>query len=66
MEIVVEEDAKIIGGFFLGLKSNGSCVIKGMGEINCEDAEQIAKNLILIAARIRTAARESPGMQMLH
>lgn len=54
------------GIILFGFKRDGSCVVNGTGEIGREDAEKIAKNLILIASRIRIAARESPGMLLLH
>lgn len=54
------------GAVCIGFARNGDCVVHGFGEIDQADAERVAKNLILLAAKIRNAAREGTGLYLYH
>lgn len=54
------------GAICVGFTRSGECVVHGFGEIELVDAEQAAKNLVLLAAKIRNAAREGIGMYLFH
>ena len=54
------------GAICIGFTRGGECVVHGFGEIEQADAERAAKNLILLAAKIRNAAREGTGIYLVH
>lgn len=56
----------ITGGVCFAVTAEGDCIAKGFGDIDKEFVEVIASKMVLMAARIRNAARTPPPESMLN
>jgi hypothetical protein len=57
---------QITGGVCFAVTTTGECICKGFGDMDKEAAEAIAIRLILMASRLRNAARTPPSSSLLN
>lgn len=56
-KVRVQSDPFLCGAVLISVSRQGECQMRGLGEIDIEAAEIVARNLIILASRIRNAAR---------
>lgn len=56
-KVRVPSDPFLSGAVLISVSRQGECKMRGLGEIDIEAAEIMARNLIILASRIRNAAR---------
>ena len=54
-------DETLVAGVYVGLTTDGDCVIKGFGELSTAQVESVSRSLVLLAARLRNEARKEPA-----
>lgn len=56
----------LLGGVCFAVTKDGECIAKGFGDIDKESVEAIASKMVLMAARMRNAARTPPPSSLLN